>query len=457
VSRRGLLGAAGAFVVLGLLALAMLRRPEPAERAAARARPAARLGPHDFDTLEVRRTPSREGWTTLRRTPTEVRLTAPVAYPADPAAGAAAFAAIEKLDFLDLVTDRPARHADSQVDAAKGIRVIATKRAKTGDIAVLDLVIGKSVADYGTLVRLDAHDEVWQVAGDLREVFDKGPSDWRDRAVTTFQPSDVQGIEIAAPDGSRIALRKTGTKTNFKRDDWEVVSSTVAIGHLDQLAPNQLVETMSSLRASTFADGAAPASAGLDPPALRVTVALAGWPSVTLLVGQRGSDNETYVRNPEVPQLFLVKDFNMERIARRPIQFRDKTLCDMSAADIAAFSVANGSDSYALVKRDGAWIAVRPAGLDTAKLAPLVNVFRSWTAPAIVEKAAVNALPPATIVINATSAKSKATSCTIRVAGESADQRSYYVSTPASKDVYAVPKWMIDRVAMRLDALAKNP
>jgi hypothetical protein len=454
VSRRGLLAAAGAFVVLGLLALATLRRPQPAERAASRARPAARLGPHDFDTLEVHRTQDRDSWTTLHRTPSEVRVAAPVDYPADPPAGAAAFAAIEKLDFLDLVTDRPERYADSQVDAGKGIRVIARKGGQGGS-AVLDLVVGKSVADYGTLVRLQSQADVWQVAGELREVFDKGPSDWRDRAVTTFRPSDVQSIEITAADGGRIVLRKTGTKTNFKHDDWEVVSSTVAIDRLDQLAPNQLVETMSSLKASTFADGAVTAaSAGLDPPALRVSVALAGWPNVNLLIGERGGDSEAYVRNPEVPQLFLIKDFNLERIARRPLQFRDKTLCNISEPELAAFSVANGSDSYALIKRDGAWIAQRPAGLDTAKLAPLANVFRAFAAPSIAEQFAANTFSTTAVVINA---RSKTASCTIRVGAETADRQSYYVATPASKDVYVVPKWMIDRVAIRLDALAKNP
>jgi len=449
---RSLLAAAGAFTVMALVTMALLRRPQEAERAAARARPVPRLGPGDFDTLEVRKSPAPETWTTIRRQGPHVRVIAPVDYPADPAGGTAAFAAIEKLDFLDLVTDRPARHAELEVDDGKGVRV----GVKKGDRLLIDLVIGKTVDDYGTLVRLPGHAEVWQVAGAIRETFAKGPSDWRDRAVTLFEPRDVERAEIATGDGQKLALRKTGTKT-YNRDDWAVISSTVPIDRLDPNAPNKLVETMSSLKASTFADGVKAADVGLDPPALSVTVGLKGWPPVTLFVGNAGGDDEFYVRNPEMPQIFLVKRFNIDRVGRRPIQFRDKTLCDISEADVIEFGVDNGNDSFTVVKHDGVWTATRPRALaiDQEKIVSLSNVFRVWAADEIVEKptsVGVNAVPRIVIV-----GRSRKASCRIFVDGESNDHRNYFVRTSTGREqLYVIPKWMVERIVLPITSLGKK-
>jgi len=448
---RSLLAAAGAFIVMGLVTMALLRRPQEAERAASRARPVLRLGSGDFDTLEVRKSPARDTWTTVRRQGPLVRVTAPVDYPADPGAGPAAFATIEKLDFLNLVTDRRSRHAELQVDDAKGVRVAVRK----GDRLLVDLVIGKSVDDYGTLVRLAGRDEVWQVAGEIRDTFDKGPADWRDRAVTLFEPRDVERVEIAARDGQKLTLRKTGTKT-YTRDDWAIVSSTVSIDRLDSNAPNKLVETMSSLKASTFADGVKAADVGLDPAALAVTVSLKGWPPVTLYVGNAGGDDEFYVRNPEIPQIFLVKRFNIERVGRRPIQFRDKTLCDISEAEVIEYGVENGGNSFTVVKRDGVWSATKPQALaiDQEKIASLSNVFRSWVADEIVEKPSVvtGTTFPRIVIVG----RSRKASCRIFVDGESNDHRNYFVRTSAARALYVIPKWMIERIALPVESLGKK-
>ena len=120
-----------------------------------------------IDTLEIT---ARGEHTTLRRRADGIWVTAPVNYVADPGAAPAAFEAIEKLAPNAIVTSRPQRYEELQVDAAQGIGV----RALLGDRTKLDLVIGKKL-DEGTLVRLrqaagTGADPVWQVTGDLRVV-----------------------------------------------------------------------------------------------------------------------------------------------------------------------------------------------------------------------------------------------------------------------------------------------
>src|SRR5439155_6305044 len=99
-----------------------------------------------IDTLEIT---ARGEHTTLRRRADGIWVTAPVNYVADPGAAPAAFEAIEKLEPSAIVTSRPQRYEELQVDPAQGIGV----RARLGDRTKLDLVIGKKL-DEGTLVRL---------------------------------------------------------------------------------------------------------------------------------------------------------------------------------------------------------------------------------------------------------------------------------------------------------------
>jgi hypothetical protein len=53
------------------------------------------------------------------------------------------------------------------------------------------------------------------------------------------------------------------------------------------------------------------------------------------------------------------------------------------------------------------------------------------------------------------SARSKSASCTIRVGRETDGAPGAYVQTAGSPDVYVVPKWMIDRIAVPPAGLGK--
>ena len=86
---------------------------------------------------------------------------------------------------------------------------------------------------------------------------------------------------------------------------------------------------MSIWKAQDFGDSVKPADAGLEPPALTVTVDLKGGKKATALIGNKKGDDEYYVKTPEAPQVFVVKKYNIERVLKRPIEFRDKTLCDI--------------------------------------------------------------------------------------------------------------------------------
>ena len=49
-----------------------------------------------------------------------------------------------------------------------------------------------------------------------------------------------------------------------------------------------------------------------------------------MLIGKKKGEEDFYVKRADAPQVFLVKKYNLERINKRPIEFRDKTICNLA-------------------------------------------------------------------------------------------------------------------------------
>ncbi len=450
------LTAAGAFVALAIIALVTLRQPEKGERASDHPRPIPTLNPVDITTLDV----TKGGVTTTIKNEGGIyKVTAPVSYAADQAAAKSAFEALGKMDITDLVTQQEAKQAEFEVDDKSGVRLVAKHDGKV----LADLIVGKGVG-AGTMVRPSGTNDVWRASGITKFAFDKGPTDWRDKSITTFQTTDVEKLDVAGKDGAKVSLKKTGTKEGSE-DKWDVVSSSVKIEKLDNSVPNGMVSALASWKANDFADGATLAAAGLDAPALTVTVGLKGGKSVTALVGNRKGEKageDTFVKKSDAPQIFLVKKFNLERINKRPLDFRDKTLCDLAADDLTEISVAAGDKSYTLVKNGNDWKATKPPKLelDATKVTPIAGAFKDWKATGFADDQSLKgnglAKPKAVISAKSKGQKSSAPACLVRVGDETSDKVSYIVATAKSPDVYLAPKWAVDRILVKPDDLKKT-
>ena len=437
------------FVGLALIALAARRQPEKGERTADQPKPISALETSQFDTLEV----TKGGATTVIKSDGgKYKVTAPVAYPADEATAKAAFEGLGKLRLADIVTDNKAKQAEFEVDD-KGVHVVAKK----GDKAVADFVVGKAVGS-GTMVRPSGKDEIWQASGVNRYIFDKGVVDWRDKSITTFTAADAERVDVTTRDGAKIAVKKSGTKQGAE-DKWEVVDSSVKIDKLDDSVPNGIVSSLASWKANDFGDGMTAASAGLDPAALNVTVTVKGGKKVTVLLGNKPKEDEVYVKVPDAPQVYIAKKFNVDRVNKRPMEFRDKTLCNLADADVAEIAVTRGENSYTLSKSGSDWKAVKPAKfeLDTSKVTPIAGAFKDWKATSFADDPSpkdTGLVKPRAVI--AVKGKGKADACLIKVGDESKDKLSSFVMTGKGPDVYLAPKWTIDRILVKVDDLKKT-
>jgi hypothetical protein len=459
---RKTLTALGVFVVLGALALVALRQPEKGERAADHPHPVAKLDPAQITTLEV----TRGGTTTvIKNEAGKYRVTAPVAFAADEASAKAAFEGLGKMDVSDLVTEQKAKQTEFDVDDKAGIRVVA----KHDDKVLADLIVGKSVG-AGTMVRPSGQDDTWRATGITHYLFDKGPSDWRDKSIVSFPLAEAGRLEVTAKDGAKLVLQKAAAgkdakaeanKGSKKDDKWEVVQSSVKIDKLDPSVASAVASAMASWKANDFADGVSLAQAGLAPPELTVTLGAVGGKdakSVTVLIGGKKGDDEVYVKKADAPQVFLVKKYNLERIDKRPMEFRDKTLCDLTGAELTEIAVSDGDKSYTLAKSGADWKATKPAKLeiDSSKVNPIVSAFKDWKGNGFAEDQSLkdNGLAKPKAVISAKAGgKSSAPACQVRVGDETKDKVNYYVASAKSADVYTAPKWAVDRILIKPDDL----
>ncbi len=453
MNRKTLL-AGGAFAALVLIAFTVLRAPEKGTRTSAAPRPIAKVGPGDFDTLLVTKGTAT---TTVVKDGGTYKVTAPVQYAADQEGAKQAFEAIETLEFGSIISDQKTKHDEFEV-GANGIHVIAKK----GDKVLVDMRVGK-VANSQTLVRPEGKDEVWQAVGSLKFQFDKDTAAWRDKSIVTFDEKDAEKIEVVSKTGGKIVMTKPPRKDGGADESWSVAQSSVKVDPLDKGVAPGIVSALYAFKSNDFADGAANAETGLDAPENTVTVTAKGDKKFTVLIGKKKGEEDFYVKTSPGQQVFLVKKYNLERINKRPIEFRDKTVCDLNEAEITQVTVSREKDSFDLVRtaKTGAdaWKLNKPTGVtpDPAKISTILAAFKDWKAQTFAEdgspKTTGLAKPSATIT-----AKSniKGNGCVLKVGAEGSDKQNLYVEKAGAPDIVMLPKWSLDRVLVKVDDLKKK-
>jgi hypothetical protein len=140
----------------------------------------------------------------------------------------------------------------------------AVVRLFKGDKQVGEVRVGRPLpTGKGNYLQLGGADEVFESHESLTDAFSASLKEYRDLQVIKFDAKDVQKVTVTG--GQTIVLTRDG-------DDW-LVEKPVR-GRADKIKADQLVSSLSSLRAVEFKPDA-PAhldAFGLEPPALQVVV-----------------------------------------------------------------------------------------------------------------------------------------------------------------------------------------
>jgi len=439
------------FAGLILATVLLLRSPEKGNRpAGGSAGPIAKITADGFDTLEVTK---NKATTVLKKEGESYKIVKPMAYPADKDAAKLAFEALTKMDFGNIVSDQKSRQGEFEL-GDDGLRVTVKK----GETVVADLRVGKTTNQM-TMVRIEGKDEVWATAGLFKYQFDKDTTAWRDKSITTFDEKDAEKLQLTAKSGAKIVLSKPAPRDAGPAPEWQVVESSVKVEPFDKSVASGVASQLAAWKANEFADDAKPAETGLDTPELTVTVTLKNGKQQTGIIGNKKGAEDWYVKSADSPQVFLVKKFNLDRLYKRPIEFRDKTICNLKSDELTEVAVAHDKDSFALAKQGGNWKASKPANFtaDDSKVSTITGAFADWKGAGFAEdnspKATGLAKPTATITAKSSV---KGHGCILKVGSETSDKSNYYVQAGNQPDIYTVPKWSVDRLLVKLDELKKK-
>jgi hypothetical protein len=439
------------FAGLILTTVLLMRSPEKGTApAGGGARPIPKLAEGSFDTLEVTK---NKVTTAIKKEGDAYKLTKPISYAADKDAAKLAFESLVKMEFSTIVSDQKTRHGELEL-GDDSLRLTLKK----GEQVVADLRVGKS-GPTGTMIRQEGKDEVWSVTGLFKYQVDKDAAGWRDKSITAFDEKDAAKLTVVAKNGDKIVLAKPAPTDAGPAPEWQVVESTVKVEPFDKSVPTGVSSQLATWKANDFADDAKLEDTGLASPELTVTVGLRNGKELVALVGGKKTDDDWYVKTADKPQIFLVKKHNLERMNKRPVDYRDKTICNLKADELTEVAIGRDKDPFTLAKQGDAWKATKPANFtaDETKVSNINTSFSEWKGTGFAEDSSPKttglAKPTGTIIAKSSV---KGHGCQLKVGGETADKASYYVQSSLQPDVVLVPKWSVDRILIKLDELKKK-
>lgn len=105
-----------------------------------------------------------------------------------------------------MVTDKPDRYPEFEVDASKGVLLNFTSDGKEHS-----LFLGKAGPTMQTsYARVEGDKEVWEIGGNHASAFRRPPADWRDKTITALPMDSIRKLTITQ-EGSTLVLEKQDT------------------------------------------------------------------------------------------------------------------------------------------------------------------------------------------------------------------------------------------------------
>jgi hypothetical protein len=384
----------------------------------------AALKSDEVDELEI--SDAGKPKTVLKKQAGAWRVSEPVDDDADGKGVEQALKTLAELTWKGVVAEAPASHATLEIGDADVVKVVAKKAGQP----LLELWIGKTGK-----VRVGGEARVWDVAKMNRFAFARETRLWRKREVFRFESKDVKQLEVewqnaAGPGGAaapgKLVIERSETSPPPPPPapegqlpppmppptvTWTVKEGQALIGGaLDETVAEGVLASLSRLDVADFADGQTAEAAGLSNPRAIVSAGLGSGERKRLEIGDTSGD-DVFVRVSGETRVFKLRKSAAENLARSPVQWRDKTMVDVAAADLTKIEVKrSGTGGEHLVferKADASWTVVVPKDLtdvDSGRVEGLAQGFAKLTAQKLAEldgaaQKAAFAAPQATLTL----------------------------------------------------------
>lgn len=294
MNSKGIGIALGVLAVLVIATILAYRQPA-SETTAALTNPWSRLDKARVDHITIRRpsAPANQQTLEFEKRDGAWRMTAPGVGPTEARALEDLIDRFAEMNVVAVAGRNASSYATFEVDDEHATRVTL----KAGSSALLDVFVGTNI-DSGTAVRAPGKPEIFRVDQSINGMVTRAPRDWRERNVTHNAREDVRAVEWTNR-GHTYRFTRNG-------DTWTPAAGTV-VDRLDTAKVNSLVDSVTNLHASDFAD--AGATTGITNDSARVTLELAtdsGEQRVTVRVGNNSGDQETYAQREGSDVVFVI-------------------------------------------------------------------------------------------------------------------------------------------------------
>src|SRR5215213_6676562 len=230
-------------------------------------------------------------------------------HPASPNAVGDLFTALtDSVSGSELVAERKGSHAGLGVDDGAGSKVRIKGKGKT----LADLMLGKRSQDFsGGYIRRADQESTYVVRGQLIDVLNRSPDDWREHRITRIATDSVARIEVTRGRKSYALLRN--------EKSWKLTTGAAA----DSAKMGDLLTAYSSVDATGFASPAQADSARFGQPDRRVRLLRKdGTPILTLLFDSTAAG--FWVRPDTSKTIYRVESWTADRLAPPDTALRAK-------------------------------------------------------------------------------------------------------------------------------------
>lgn len=254
--------------------------------------------------------------------------------------------AVADLKAPDFVTERTEKHAELEVDSAKGVTL------KSGPSR--DLILGKASKNGGVYVRKAGSNDVYVSNGPLGSFAKKPLNDWRKKSVATLRLEDVKKVTI-------------GTLT-ISTDDgnvWKAEAGFPEGFRFDPAAARRFAGLVTNLNADGFTEEAVATTEAL------LTAEAKDGKKAVLSLGAKQPDGLRPLRVEGDPQTYLVSTWVGDQFTTGLELFRDLRVAPFDPSKATKLTITSGGKKLVVATRDlkeNAWKLVEPktppAGLD---------------------------------------------------------------------------------------------
>ncbi|HZA13023.1 MAG TPA: DUF4340 domain-containing protein [Myxococcaceae bacterium] len=375
-------------------------------------------------------------------------------FPAEQSQVTAMLDALKDFRAGDFVSEKSERHAEFEVDEAKGVRVKVTHEGGKP----LELVVGKAAKAGGVYIREPGGKPVWTTQSALARQVRKDAKGWRKRAFVMAKADELTRLAVALADGQGfVAQHKDGA--------WALDESVKPPRgfRFDPGSVQRIAQQLASLSAQDFGEpGAEDAAFGFDAPHAVVEAATKDGRTLKLHLG-RAADATAPVpaRLEGDPQVYLLPSYSAQMLAKRLEDLRDMSLASFEAAKAERLTITAAGKKTVVAREAGAWKLVEPkvtpAGyeFDPAQVTGQLETLRGLRGSRVVTDAKWSK-PAITVDVKLEGGGSQKIELGSEVTGPN-NSKQALAKGSVDALVYAVDPWVRQRLERGLDLFRKPP